>query len=117
MTCDFPNGFVTVRGDMKCCCCRHRGLMRVGSHGTYSSGSCVENQAYVVAANRSGSDPGGEYSVNSSVIIDHMGRCISTIDTQHGIVYATLDHEALREARRSLPVLEHQDPFTLDATD
>lgn len=77
----------------------------------------VENQAYVVAANRSGSDPGGEYSVNSSVIIDHMGRCISTIDTQHGIVYATLDHEVLRDARRRLPVLEHQAPFTLDATD
>lgn len=74
----------------------------------------VENQAYAVGANRSGSDPGGEYLVDSSMVIDYMGRCISTIDNQHGIVYATLDHEALREARRRLPVLEHQDPFTLD---
>lgn len=44
-----------------------------------------------------------------------MGRCISSIDTEHGIVYAALDHDALRQTRAKLPVLEHQDPFTLDA--
>lgn len=74
----------------------------------------VENQAYAIGANRIGHDPGGEYMLDSSMVIDPMGRLISTIDRQHGIIYAELDHEALRELRRRLPALEHQDRFRLD---
>lgn len=75
----------------------------------------VENQAFVVAANRSGTDHAGSYSPGSSVVIDFMGRCISVIDTANAIVYAHLDHDALRDARTKLPVLRHQDSFTIDA--
>lgn len=83
----------------------------------------IENQAYVVGANRCGTVDlnevngfsGGvplpeDYKADSSMILDYSGRSIGSAD-EHGIVHATLSKEALNKMRSRLPALEQMDIF------
>lgn len=72
----------------------------------------IENQSYVIGADRSGVDDYGTYD-NMSHIVDCMGRDISESNdsSNRHIITATLDSGALTKLRRHFPVLDDADRF------
>ena len=72
----------------------------------------IENQAFVVGANRSGRDDFGTYT-NSTYILNHLGMSVATPlapttgddDAGNAILISTLSRTELAEARRGFPVL------------
>lgn len=73
----------------------------------------VENQAYVVGADRSGKDNYGEYLSSDSDIYDNLGRSIQET-RRNGFHYAILDREALIEGRRRFPAYVASDHWTIE---
>jgi predicted amidohydrolase len=71
----------------------------------------IENQAYVIGANRSGQDDYGVYN-NQSYIFDHMGKDISE-KVSDEIILATLLKEPLKKYRESFPVWKDADSFSI----
>lgn len=70
----------------------------------------IENQAYVIGANRTGNDEYGFYD-NSTYIIDYMGY---PIGTNKGIItYATLSKTALDKSRLNFPVWKDADELDI----
>lgn len=63
----------------------------------------IENQAYIVGCNRSGSDNYGEYPLTDSFVVDNRGAVINK-EAGNGIIYATLDHDRLVADRQRFPV-------------
>lgn len=72
----------------------------------------IENQAYVIGANRSGSDEFGNYD-NLSFCFDPMGKPVDGTIHESGCLIATLDHERLLELRRKLPVGNDAENFNI----
>lgn len=72
----------------------------------------IENQAYVVGANRGGEDKFGVYPQSMTQIFDYTGAPIGAT-TPSGAVTATIDRAALNEARRKMPVANDADTFTI----
>jgi len=70
----------------------------------------VENQCFVVAANRTGRT-GSYLFAGSSMIVDPQGRVLAEGDDEPCVLEATLDRETLRRAREFLPCLEDRVPF------
>lgn len=70
----------------------------------------IENQCYVIGANRSGNDAYGSYD-ESSYILDYQGRSISEV--RDGCLTASLDRQRMRQWREKMPVWRDADPFTL----
>ena len=64
----------------------------------------IENQAFVVGVNRTGTDPLVQYA-GGSVIYDYDGRALTELDERPTVAGATLDLAALRNFRRKLPFL------------
>ena len=64
----------------------------------------IENQAYVVGVNRTGSDPNFEYR-GSSAVISPTGEIILSVTETEGIFYSHLDMKGLRTYRKKFPVL------------
>jgi predicted amidohydrolase len=64
----------------------------------------IENQAYVVACNRTGSDPKLAYP-GRSMVVDPYGKIIADAGDREGVLTATLDLSDLREYRTRFPVL------------
>ena len=64
----------------------------------------IENQAYVVAVNRVGSDPSSEYD-GGSMIISPQGDILAEAADSPAVLTATLDLDALRKWRESFPAL------------
>lgn len=75
----------------------------------------IENQAYVVGANRVGVDGNTiSYSGNSQ-IIDPKGNLLASIGDHHkGIVLATFSYTELAKFRSAFPVLKDADRFSID---
>ena len=69
----------------------------------------IENQAYVVGVNRTGSDPHHEY-LGGSVVYSPMGECLVRAGSEPVAVEATLDLDSLNEYRESFPVLDDGRP-------
>ncbi|MBC23740.1 MAG: carbon-nitrogen hydrolase [Phycisphaerae bacterium] len=65
----------------------------------------IENQAFVVAANRVGHDPNTNY-LGGSMIIDPRGEVIHEASDGEAVLQAELDLADLRRWRRKFPVLE-----------
>jgi len=65
----------------------------------------IENQAYVVGANRMGSDPFYDYA-GRSLIIDPQGEIMADAGDSEGCIRAGLDLAALQKYRQGLPFLE-----------
>jgi omega-amidase len=70
----------------------------------------IENQAFVVAVNRTGSDPHLKYS-GGSIIISPQGEVIAEADDRPTVLSAELDLTSLREWREHFPALRdiHRD--------
>lgn len=65
----------------------------------------IENLAYVVGVNRTGSDPGNEYP-GRSVVIDPRGEIVADAGSEEGLVTADIDLEAVRNWRAEFPALQ-----------
>ena len=73
----------------------------------------IENQAYVVGANRSGSDDSGPYGDNKSFILNYVGKSIGEVCAHHkNVLTATLDRDRLLAYRSSFPALNDADNFS-----
>lgn len=66
----------------------------------------IENQCFVVACNRVGSDMNNLSYCGHSQVIDMLGKKILEPTAQEGIFMATLDAKLLKEARMQLPFLK-----------
>lgn len=75
----------------------------------------IENQAYVVGANRVGVDGNTiSYSGNSQ-LIDPKGNLLSSVGDHHkGIVLASFSYSELMRFRAAFPVLNDADSFNID---
>lgn len=69
----------------------------------------VENQAFVVAVNRVGTDPDNEFN-GHSVVVDPLGKVIVDADEGEKIVYAELDLGQLQQVRGPIPVFRDRRP-------
>ncbi len=73
----------------------------------------IENQCYLVGANRVGSDPKNEYS-GDSVILDFLGKpLVEATQFKAEVVTAELELEALSEFRESFPAYLDADRFNI----
>ncbi|MFS0635311.1 carbon-nitrogen family hydrolase [Mesobacillus foraminis] len=65
----------------------------------------IENQCYVVAVNRVGSDPNNEFNGHSMVIAPWGERLLSG-ESREGIFYAELDLDEVDKVRKTIPVFQ-----------
>lgn len=72
----------------------------------------IENQAYVVGINRSGSDQSAHYD-DMTAIIDYKGKALEHVTHDNQICYATLDKPGLERWRHDFPVWRDSDSFTI----
>ena len=74
----------------------------------------IENQAFVVATNRVGKGPAGLSYPGRSAVYDAWGESIAVGDpARAGWLTATLSVDELVSTRKSFPVLDTLDPFSL----
>jgi predicted amidohydrolase len=64
----------------------------------------IENQIFVLAANRTGSDKSGIYP-GHSLIIDPWGEILAESDNKEGIISAEIDFGIIGEAANKIPIL------------
>lgn len=73
----------------------------------------IENEAYVIGVNRTGSDPSARYAGDSAVI-DFKGAPLCEAGSSEGVFSARLDREALERFRAEFPVWRDADNFRLE---
>lgn len=69
----------------------------------------IENQAYVVAVNRSGSDPNNRFA-GHSLIIDPWGEIVSEAGEGVDILTGTIDFAKVKDVRSTIPVFADRRP-------
>ncbi|WP_188495923.1 carbon-nitrogen family hydrolase [Pullulanibacillus pueri] len=69
----------------------------------------IENQAFVVACNRVGSDPKNAFG-GHSMVIDPWGDILAEAGDQEEILFATIDPERVKEIRQTIPIYEDRRP-------
>jgi omega-amidase len=74
----------------------------------------IENQAYVVGVNRTGTDGAGVSYPGDSVAVDFLGRTLSDLGAAAGVATVVLDSAALAAFRERFPAHLDADRFTLD---
>lgn len=80
-------------------------LSRVGHWETLGRARAIENQAFVVQCNMTGSDHQIELGGHSQ-IIDGNGTVLAKAGREETVIQARLDFDQLAETRRSFPVLQ-----------
>lgn len=73
----------------------------------------IENQSYILACNREGTDEYGQYTRGQSIVVDDFGKIISHLDNDTGIVLATLNAERLCTNRKHFAPYRDADTFTI----
>jgi predicted amidohydrolase len=69
----------------------------------------IENQCYVIACNRSGSDPNNQFA-GHSLIIDPWGEVLAEADEHEGILSTEIDLDRVKDIRKSIPVFDDRKP-------
>jgi predicted amidohydrolase len=69
----------------------------------------IENQCYVVACNRSGSDPANTFG-GHSMIIDPWGGIVCEASGEEEILSGEIDLARVEEVRRQIPVFSDRRP-------
>ncbi|APH05562.1 carbon-nitrogen family hydrolase [Bacillus weihaiensis] len=69
----------------------------------------IENQCYVVACNRAGSDPNNEFA-GHSMIIDPWGEILIEADEKPGFITAELEIEKVKSVRKQIPIFDDRLP-------
>jgi deaminated glutathione amidase len=72
----------------------------------------IENGCYVFAPAQWGEHPAGRRSYGHSLIVDPWGEILADGGEEIGLVTARIDPAKVAEARRSVPSLQHDRPFT-----
>ena len=98
---------------MICCSCRPTGLFLAQNHKLLLAARAIENQAYTVGANRTGTDKFGEYPTGISSVFDYLGEEIRET-RRNGDIYALLDLDALKESRKRFPFYQAADRFSVE---
>ncbi|MGI9406927.1 MAG: carbon-nitrogen hydrolase family protein [Hyphomicrobiaceae bacterium] len=75
----------------------------------------IENGCFVIAPCQYGTLDGGAQCYGHSLVVDPWGEILADGGDQEGIVMASLDLSAVAKARRRIPALTHDRPFTLEA--
>lgn len=84
-------------------------VKRIGHWVTLLQARAIENQAYVVGVNRSGTDPGFTYT-GRSLVVDPHGNIIADAGEREGVVTVALDLETVINWRRDFPALQDIHP-------
>lgn len=87
---------------------------RLDAWRTLSKARAIENQAYVLACNRSGKDPNNNQYEGYSSIIDFQGNELASSTDENAVVSFTLNKETMDAYREKLPFLKDQDRFTIE---
>lgn len=80
---------------------------------TLLTARAIENQAFVVAANRCGIDGEGMDNCGLSRVIDPKGNIKARLNDQPGVLFSSLDLEELQTFRSNFPAHEDADDFNL----
>ena len=80
---------------------------------TLLTARAIENQAFVIAANRCGVDGEGMDNCGLSRVIDPKGNIKARLNEQPGLLISSLDLEELQTFRNNFPVHEDADDFDL----
>lgn len=80
---------------------------------TLSAARAIENEAFVVAVNRTGSDPYCSYS-GGSVLWDSFGEVVAQCGQSETIVVTEIDTKELKERRKRFPTLRDADLFSIE---
>jgi len=78
---------------------------------TLTRARAMENQSYLLGANRVGTDGTGIPSNGGSCVINPIGGEMLVMDEKPGMGYAVLDLEKLREFREKFPAWKDADDF------
>lgn len=73
----------------------------------------IENQAFVLACNRTGIDGNNIEYKGGSCVIDYKGETLAKLDDETGVLYASLNVEALHDFKAKFPVANDADKFEL----
>ncbi len=73
----------------------------------------IENQCYVIAVNRSGSDPRGLEYAGASAVYDPLGECMLDLGAVEGHGLVTIALDSVTKIRRELPFQQDADDFQL----
>ncbi|WP_050181975.1 carbon-nitrogen family hydrolase [Domibacillus robiginosus] len=80
-------------------------LARLDHWRTLLMARAIENQAYVVACNRAGSDPANQFA-GHSIIIGPWGEVIAEAGEAEEMLVGEVDFDAIDEIRSRIPVFE-----------
>ncbi|WP_372447572.1 carbon-nitrogen family hydrolase [Neobacillus rhizophilus] len=69
----------------------------------------IENQCFVIACNRSGSDPNNQFA-GHSLVIDPWGEIIAEAGADEEILTAEIDLKLVGEIRKQIPIFEDRRP-------
>lgn len=78
-----------------------------------SRARAIENQCYVIAANRVGEDQLCSYDGGSSIFHPFGNALARADDNSEQIIYADIDLESLKSFREKFPLTEDADSFTI----
>lgn len=73
----------------------------------------IENQCYVIGANRVGTDANNIYYSGNSLVIDPLGQVLYHMADAEDVFTITLSKEKLEEVRSTFPFWKDADGFTL----
>lgn len=84
-------------------------LPRLSHWRTLLISRAIENQCYVVACNRSGSDPGNAFA-GHSLIVDPWGEIVCEAAEGDFALFGTIDLAKVREVRQRIPIFADRRP-------
>ena len=87
---------------------------RIHAWKTLLQARAIENQCYVVGANRVGKDGKDIYYSGDSMVVDAMGEILYTKTHEEDIFTITLQKDKLEEIRTKLPFLKDADDFLIE---
>ena len=80
---------------------------------TLLTARAIENQAFVIGANCTGTDGEGVENCGFSSVIDPKGQIRTRLDHQPGVLYTSLNISEINDFRSKFPAWEDADPFKL----
>ncbi len=84
-------------------------LARVTHWRTLLISRAIENQCYIVACNRAGSDPNNVFA-GHSLVVDPWGEVVAEAGEEQEILESVLDFSKIEEVRRGIPVFADRRP-------
>ncbi|MDQ0416831.1 putative amidohydrolase [Croceifilum oryzae] len=69
----------------------------------------IENQCYVIACNRTGSDPNNQFA-GHSMVIDPWGEILAEADEKAAIIQVEIDTDQVKKIRSTIPIFTDRRP-------